>query len=77
MPNITVCGRCGALYEAGSEEQAHEPMRCCAACVDLGIVPAILDHLAFVDPNDAARLRQRLAELDARDDDTLDDFGEG
>lgn len=26
MPNITVCAKCGQLYEAGSEESANEPI---------------------------------------------------
>jgi hypothetical protein len=29
---ITTCSRCGALYEAGSEEQANEPDRLCRRC---------------------------------------------
>jgi hypothetical protein len=32
MPNITTCPECGALYEAGSEEQANEPGRLCRRC---------------------------------------------
>lgn len=34
MANITHCMNCGACYEAGSEEQANEPDRRCATCVD-------------------------------------------
>lgn len=29
---ITTCHRCGALYRAGSEEQANEPGRRCPEC---------------------------------------------
>lgn len=32
---ITTCGRCGGLYEAGSEEQAYEPDRLCRRCFNL------------------------------------------
>jgi len=32
MPNMTTCTKCGALYEAGSEEIANEPERLCDAC---------------------------------------------
>lgn len=31
MP-ITACTYCGGLYEAGSEEQANEPVRLCKTC---------------------------------------------
>jgi len=36
MPNISVCGYCGGLMEAGSEEQANDPdpqSRCCPICI--------------------------------------------
>lgn len=29
---ITTCTKCGDLYEAGSEEQAYEPVRFCSIC---------------------------------------------
>lgn len=32
MPNITTCNACGALYEAGSDEQANEQERLCGLC---------------------------------------------
>jgi len=34
MANITTCTRCGALYEAGSEETANESVRVCPLCSD-------------------------------------------
>lgn len=42
---ITTCTKCGALYEAGSEEQAYEPERFCFQCVKqpLGYCEANLD----------------------------------
>ena len=32
MANITTCTTCGQAYEAGSEEQANEPVRICPSC---------------------------------------------
>lgn len=32
MANITTCTRCSQAYEAGSEEQANEPVRLCFGC---------------------------------------------
>jgi hypothetical protein len=29
---ITTCTSCGSAYEAGSEEQAYEPIRYCFSC---------------------------------------------
>lgn len=29
---ITSCTKCGGAYEAGSEEQAYEPVRLCFTC---------------------------------------------
>ncbi len=31
---ITTCTECGCLYEAGSEEQAHEEERYCPECFE-------------------------------------------
>lgn len=81
MPNVTVCTNCGSLYEAGSEEEANEPsmtisgppthaVRYCPDCVTRGVVGAMLKHLKFADPNQAARVREQLL---ADDDDALGD----
>lgn len=32
MPCITTCSQCSKAYEAGSEEQANEPVRICPMC---------------------------------------------
>lgn len=68
MPNLTVCGRCGVLYEAGSEEQSAErsmvigkSVTYCPACVTTGVEDAVLDALAFDSPLDREVVRRRLA----------------
>jgi hypothetical protein len=84
MPNVTVCTNCGSLYEAGSEEQAHEPsmvlsgpathaVRYCLDCVRRGFVGALIRSIGIADPNEAELIRRRL--IDA-DDDGLEDLGD-
>jgi hypothetical protein len=46
MPNITTCTRCSALYEASSEECAHESTRLCFGCRERENARAILEDAA-------------------------------
>ena len=84
MPNVTVCTNCGSLYEAGSEEQAHEPsmvisgpathtVRCCPDCLTHGFAGTLIRALGIADPHEAELIRQRM--IDA-DDDGLEDLGD-
>lgn len=43
---ITSCTKCTSLYEAGSEEQAKEPVRLCPVCraADLGCLECGFIH---------------------------------
>jgi len=77
MPHVTLCTSCGAMYEAGSEEQANEPSmtisgrnasRLCPRCVSDGVTEAVLRHLDFGSPLIAGYVRARMLETPADDD---------
>jgi hypothetical protein len=44
---ITTCTKCSQLYEAGSEEQANEPVRLCARCTSLAELLDCADSLVL------------------------------
>jgi hypothetical protein len=76
MPCITLCTSCGAMYEAGSEEQAaatsftlgRNVSRLCPRCTSDGVTEAFL---AGLDLRSAGYVRARMLERSPDDTDDL------